>query len=430
MKQQQHTTNKPWKWVPSLYFAEGLPYVIVMVVATIMYKNLGLSNRDIALYTSWLYLPWVIKPIWSPIVDILFTKKKWIIVTQTILCIAFATVAFLIPTPFYLQATLAAFWIMAFASATHDIAADGFYIAMLNEGEQSFFIGIRNTFYRIASITGQGLLVMIAGKIASTTQSIPLSWSIVFLIVSAIFLTLMLWHLYALPNYEHDTNNTHERKNIQQVFNDLGNTFVTFFCKKNILFILFFILTYRLGEAQLGKIAQPFMLDNVEKGGLAISTELVGFLYGTIGVVALLVGGILGGWAISQWGLRKSIIPMALAMNIPDLLYFLLAQYGVASSWLIGTCVAVEQLGYGFGYTAFSMYLIFVSEGEHKTAHYSFGTGLMALGMMLPGMAAGWIEEQIGYAMFFLWVCVCTIPGILAAAFSTKSIPTTFGKTK
>lgn len=408
----QHNRNG-WTWVPSLYFAEGLPYVIVMVVATIMYKNLGLSNTEIALFTSWLYLPWVIKPFWSPLVDVFFTKRKWIVTMQALITIAFASVAFLIPTPFFLQATLAAFWVMAFASATHDIAADGFYIHSLNEGDQALFIGIRNTFYRLASITGQGLLVMLAGFVAKRTDSIPLSWTVVFLTVSAIFLCLTLWHFFALPKERAETVG---RQTFSEVMQELGETFVSFFAKKEILFILFFILTFRLGEAQLGKLAQPFMLDAASQGGLEMTTEFVGLLYGTIGVIALLAGGILGGWAISHWGLRKSIVPMALAMNLPDALYILMAWLGSdISIWTVGTCVAIEQLGYGFGYTAFSMFLIHASEGEHKTAHFSFGTGLMALGMMLPGMAAGWIEEQLGYILFFTWVCLCTIPGIIAA---------------
>lgn len=402
-----------WHWVPSLYFAEGLPYVVVMVVATIMYKNLGLSNTEIALFTSWLYLPWVIKPFWSPLVDVFFTKRRWIVTMQALLTLAFASVAFLIPTPFYLQATLAAFWIMAFASATHDIAADGFYIASLNEGDQALFIGIRNTFYRFASITGQGLLVMLAGFVAKRTDNVPFSWTVVFLTLSALFLGLTLWHFFSLP---HEEPTARERQSLSSVMHELGDTFVSFFAKKEILFILFFILTFRLGEAQLGKLAQPFMLDSATAGGLAMTTEFVGLLYGTIGVIALLTGGILGGWAISHWGLRKSIVPMALAMNLPDALYILMAWLGShISIWTVGTCVAIEQLGYGFGYTAFSMFLIHASEGEHKTAHFSFGTGLMALGMMLPGMAAGWLQERMGYIVFFTWVCLCTIPGIIAA---------------
>lgn len=422
----------PWAWIPTLYFAQGLPYVAVMTVAVIMYKNLGLSNTEIALYTSWLYLPWVIKPIWSPFVDLIKTKRLWIVLMQTFVAVGFAGVAFFIPTTFFVKFTLAFFWLLAFSSATHDIAADGYYMLALSSGEQSFFVGIRNTFYRFATIFGQGILVMFAGLMEegkifpSTAGNIPMAWSVTFFLMAGIFMALALYHQFILPRPASDVS----RNNINagHLMKDFVMTFVTFFRKKNVGLMFFFLLTYRLGESQLVKIAYPFLLDDRATGGLGLSTATVGMVSGTIGVIALLVGGILGGMVVSRDGLKKWIIPMAIAINAPDLLYVLLSALQVEQLWVVILSVAVEQLGYGFGFTAYMLYLIYVAEGEHKTAHYAIGTGFMAMGMMLPGMAAGWIQETIGYTSFFVWVCLMTLPGILASVLVSRRLDPSFGR--
>lgn len=436
--------RNPWAWIPSLYFAQGLPYVAVMTIAVIMYKNLGLSNTEIALYTSWLYLPWVIKPIWSPFVDIIKTKRWWVVTMQSLIAVGFAGIAFTIPTPFFVQATLACFWLLAFSSATHDIAADGFYMLGLDEGDQSVFVGIRNTFYRIATVFGQGVLVMFAGwlevngteafpgicsfmeKQGFESGSIPIAWSITFFLIAAIFLGLALYHGFVLPKPAADVKR--ENVGIVELFKNFGMTFVTFFQKKNIGLILFFLLTYRLGESQLVKIASPFLLEARATGGLGVSTTMVGMIYGTIGVIALLIGGIVGGLLVSKDGFKKWILPMAIAINLPDLVYVYLAAYTPENVWLVIVSVAIEQLGYGFGFTAFMMYLIYVARGTHSTAHYAIGTGFMALGMMLPGMAAGAIQEWLGYTNFFIWVCVWTLPGIFAAWLVKNKLEPEFGK--
>lgn len=429
---QQAKKTNPWAWIPTLYFAEGLPYVAVMTVAVIMYKRLGLSNTDIALYTSWLYLPWVIKPLWSPFVDLIKTKRTWIVAMQGLIAAGFAGIAFFIPTPYYLQVSLAFFWLLAFSSATHDIAADGFYMLGLTSGEQSFFVGIRNIFYRLANIFGQGVLVMFAGWMEtgaifpSTTGKIALAWSISFYILAAIFIGLALYHRYILPHPASDTKR--QGLTAGKLLEDFFLTFGSFFRKKNLGLIFFFLLTYRLGESQLLKLSSPFMLDTAEKGGLALPTATVGMIYGTIGVITLLLGGILGGIVVSRHGFKKWILPMALAINLPDLLYVYLAATTPDHIGLIIASVAIEQLGYGFGFTAYMLYLIYIADGEHKTAHYAIGTGFMALGMMLPGMVAGWIQEAIGYTHFFLWVCICTLPGILAAFMVRNKIDPEFGK--
>ncbi|MDD2436392.1 MAG: MFS transporter [Massilibacteroides sp.] len=418
--------KSPWLWIPSLYFAQGLPYVAVMMIAVILYKRMGLGNAEIALYTSWLYLPWVIKPLWSPFVDLAKTKRWWIVTMQSLIAVGFAGIAFFIPTTYYLQLTLAFFWLLAFSSATHDIAADGFYMLSLNTGEQSFFVGIRNTFYRFAMIFGQGILVAVAGFLEKSKNNIPLAWSITFFLLAGIFIALSLYHKAVLPKPTEDT----PRGNLtpRELLRDFWKTFVSFFTKDDIGLILFFLLTYRLGEAQLLKLSSPFMLDPVSDGGLGLDTATVGVAYGTLGVAALLAGGILGGIVVSRDGFRKWIIPMALCLNLADLFYVFLAIFQPENILFITSCIVLEQLGYGFGFTAYTLFLISIANGTYKTAHYAIGTGFMALGMMLPGMIAGWLQETMGYTLFFWWVCLCTAPGIVAAFFVSRKIDPVFGK--
>lgn len=598
----------PWSWIPSLYFAEGIPYVIVMIVSVIMYKRLGISNSDIALYTSWLYLPWVIKPLWSPVVDILRTKRFWIITMQLIIGAGLAGVAFTIPVPNFFQYTLAFFWLLAFSSATHDIAADGFYMLGLSKHEQAFFVGIRSTFYRFAMITGQGLLIILAGYLESSTGlgqidfevktvnsnvvqqlltekeilnkegelkllryptelnistnsisqtqldsilgyvnsenikngyeqkainvaesnlvkennswwddvvvknletfivnnfgkektinssikttngnvgvaqlflsnkpakneeivvnlnqssgdksiklikgsrfifnesnwnkpalvlfqidpklktassanfeaisgNIPFAWSITFGILTILFLVFFVYHKFFLPYPKSDVSAKSEDSN---VFTEFFRTFVLFFKKKNIGIIIAFLLVYRLGESQLVKLASPFLLDAKKVGGLALTTGEVGFVYGTIGVLSLVFGGLLGGYLASKHGLKHWLWWMLAAINLPNVVYIYLS-YALPESFIaVITCVAIEQFGYGFGFTAFMLYMIYVSDGEHKTAHFAITTAFMALGMMIPGMISGWLQELIGYQHFFVWVLIATIPAFIIAKF-------------
>jgi MFS transporter, PAT family, beta-lactamase induction signal transducer AmpG len=611
--------RNPWAWVPSLYFAEGIPYVIVMVVSVIMYKRLGISNTDIALYTSWLYLPWVIKPLWSPVVDLLRTKRFWIITMQLLIGAGLAGVAFTIPVPNFFQYTLAFFWLLAFSSATHDIAADGFYMLGLSKHQQAFFVGIRSTFYRFAMITGQGLLIMVAGYLESSTGlgqiefdvksvnttvvqqllheqdiqeqdgelkllyypqdlkistikisnleldsiknyvdtenilngytqkirkvkqstkneldqswwnevivknieafivnnfgqekdliksldiqtgnvgivqiylsrrptedeeiivnlnqssgdksiklvkgtrfvfnksnwnkpafalfqidpklksestasfeaisgNIPLAWSITFAILTILFIVFFVYHKFNLPYPKSDFSTKTEDSN---VFAEFFKTFALFFKKKNIGIIIAFLLVYRLGESQLVKLASPFLLDGREVGGLSLTTGEVGFIYGTVGILALVVGGLLGGFLASKHGLKHWLWWMLIAINLPNAVYIYLS-YALPESFItILSCVAIEQFGYGFGFTAYMLYMIYVSDGEHKTAHFAITTAFMALGMMIPGMISGWLQELIGYQHFFVWVIIATIPAFII----TKFVPLDpeFGKEK
>ena len=412
----------PWWWVPTLYFAEGIPYFIVNNISVIMFTNMGMSKGDMAMYTSLLYLPWVIKPLWSPFVDIIRTKRWWIISMQVLMSAAFALLAFTLPHPSpeviasghtgvsMFAVTLVVFWISAFASATHDIAADGFYMLALKPGDQSLFVGIRSTFYRLSSIFGQGVLVVIAGILERKTGDIPLAWSVTLFISAAIFAAITIWHTYGIPRPDSDSLRTLEgTSSFKDIFSEFGRTFRTFFSKKNVLFAMAFMLLYRLPEAFLVKMMNPFLLDAAEKGGLGLSTEMVGLVYGTVGVASLTVGGILGGIAASRWGLKRSLWPMALSLTLPCLSFVFLAMFQPESIWLISGCVALDQFGYGFGFTAYMLYLIWFSDGEFKTAHYSLCTAFMALSMMLPGMVAGFIQEAVGYVYFFSFVMICCL---------------------
>jgi PAT family beta-lactamase induction signal transducer AmpG len=594
--------RNPWAWVPTLYFAEGIPYVAVMTISVIMYKRLGISNTDIALYTGWLYLPWVIKPFWSPFVDLVKTKRWWIVVMQMILAIAFACIAFTIPLSFFFQLTLAAFWLVAFTSATHDIAADGYYMHALSDHDQSLFVGIRSTFYRIATIAGQGLLVILAGIIESssglqpaelqmnasrdhitasnaapvqkddmafvftpvqqptsgpdgkgdaltfvreknmtngfvakevskqaaaaspakdneltqwlrktfgetresvshaaersvvvgvrlnkklqnddkkilnvafksgdqgivmeqsklstrfeftaknsdktayllfhidnkikkattatfegTSGNVPLAWMTVFITLSILFFTVSLYHNWVLPKPASDHPATEVTAG--NLMLEFLKTFKTFFTKKNALAAILFMLLYRLPEAQLVKLVNPFLLDPLDKGGLGLTTGQVGIVYGTVGIIGLTIGGILGGIAAARGGLKRWLWPMVCAITLPDLVYVYMAYALPQSLFTINACVFIEQFGYGFGFTAYMLYLIYFSEGEHKTAHYAICTGFMALGMMLPGMAAGWLQETLGYRHFFNWTIICCLATFIVCAFI--KIDPNFGK--
>jgi len=387
-----------------------------------MYKRLGISNADAAFYTGWLYLPWVIKPLWSPFVDLIKTKRWWIVSMQLLIGAGLAGVAFCIPLPYFLQTTLAILWLIAFSSATHDIAADGFYMIGLSQEKQSFFVGIRSTFYRISMIAGQGLLVIFAGYMEESTQNIPLAWSLTFYLCAGLFVAFAVYHFFVLPKPEND-------KPVQKedtLTDGFLSTFDSFFSKKKIGLAIGFILLYRLGEAQLVKMASPFLLDPRDIGGLGLSTTQVGIAYGTVGVISLTAGGILGGILASRGGLKKWLWPMVFSMNLTNLAYVYMALFQPQNYIVICSMVGFEQFGYGFGFTAFMLYLIYISQGEHQTSHYAICTGFMALGMMLPGMAAGWIQEFIGYSNFFIWVCLCTIPGFILAYY--LKIDPKFGK--
>jgi PAT family beta-lactamase induction signal transducer AmpG len=415
--------RNPWAWVPSISFGQAVPYVAVMMLSTVMYKNLGISNTDLAFYTAWLYLPWVIKPLWSPVVELFGTKRRWIVLLQLLTGASLATVALTLHLPNFFAMSLAVFWLMAFSSATHDIASDGYYMLGLpTQYQQAAFVGVRSAFYKLAMIAGQGGLVYIAGELIKSSGDPAHAWSVVFGLMAVLFLLLCAYHQFILPRPASDHRHTGD----DAMWKDFVNTFRSFFQKKGIGVTLGFLLLYRLGEAQLLKMAAPFLLDPRDKGGLGLSTSEFGIVYGTVGVCALVLGGLAGGLAISRFGLKRALLPMVFIMHVPDLVFVYLATALPTNSILIAACLAVEQFGYGFGFSAFMLYMILVADGEHKTAHYAMCTGFMALGMMLPGMVSGWIQQHLGYQNFFIWACISTLPAFVMAAL--VDIKPEFGK--
>ena len=428
---------KPYAWIPTLYFAEALPYMVVMTLSVIMYTRLGLSNTELALYTSWLYLPWVIKPLWSPIVDQFRTKRWWILAMQVLVGAALAGVALTLPMAMWLRASLAFFWLMAFSSATHDIAADGFYIISLSKEDQALYVGIRSTFYRIGSIFCQGIMVMVAGWLEHR-HGVSMAWSITMLLMGAIMVLLAGWHYVALPRTEKQRPTPNPLPSEGRIMETsvptpsprggfgVGAAFVetlrVFFSKPHLWAALLFMLLFRLPEAQLAKMAQPFMLRSIGEGGLELSTATVGFAYGTLGVIGLLAGGIVGGWVVSRNGLRHWLWPMVAAISIPDLVYIYLAYAQPQDLWIINACVFIEQLGYGFGFTAYMLFLVYFSQGERTTSVFALCTAFQALGMMLPGMMAGWLADSLGFQMFFIFVCACTLITFLVSGLIRRDL--------
>lgn len=431
----------PWAWVPTLYFAQGIPYFIVNNISVLMFAKMGVPNGEMALFTSLLYLPWTIKPFWSPFIDIIKTKRWWIISMQILMSIAFILLTLSIPKPD--EATIAAgttpismftitlvlFIITAFASATHDIAADGFYMLALKQSDQAAFVGIRSTFYRLASIFGQGVLVAIAGAIELRNKDIPLSWTITMLVTAVMFSLVTFYHLFAMPKPTSDKSVlTPGTASAKAIFQEFGRTFATYFTKPGVWLAIAFMLLYRLPEAFLIKMCMPFLVASKEAGGLELSTAEVGIVYGTIGVIFLTVGGILGGLFASRIGLKKSIWWMAACMTLPCLTFVYLAIGQPDNLFAISTAIAIEQFGYGFGFTAYMLYMMYFSEGEFKTSHYAICTAFMALSMMFPGMFAGYLQEAVGYINFFWIVILCCAATIVVTVFADRKIDPTYGK--
>nr|WP_315232304.1 MFS transporter [uncultured Flavobacterium sp.] len=417
------TDNRPWYWIPVLNFASGLPYAIIISVSVIMYKNLGINNEDIGIYTSLLYLPWVIKPLWSPFIDLYSTKRKWFLSMQLLISLAFLIVGLTIPLSNFFVISLAVFWIAAFASASNDVASDGFYMLALEKDQQSFFLGIRSTFYRLSMLTGNGLIVVIAGYLEQEYGDKQKAWSYTMVVVGLIMTVITIYNYFSTPKIEAKISETKTESVPNKSF---GAVFATFFQKKQIGLVLAFILLFRLGESQLLKMLTPFLIDPITAGGMGLTTQDVGVIYGTFGVISLTIGGILGGIVISRDGLGKWMLPMILAMHLPIIGFILLSHFHPGSVFYIYATVIAEQFGYGFGFAAFMMYLIYVADGESKTSHYSIATGFMALGMMLPGMISGYIQEYLGYGNFFIWVFLATIPGLILSRFLI--FPADFGK--
>ena len=420
----------PWLWVPTLYFAEGIPYFIVNVVSVTMFKRMGMGNAELAMYTSLLYLPWVIKPLWSPLVDVVRTKRWWILMMQALLTLCFAGLALSLPSrtgePVSAFAVcLVIFYISAMLSATHDIAADGYYMLALDEHRQSLFVGIRSTFYRIASVFGQGVIVVVAGLLETRYGDIPRAWRVTLLLSAGIFLLVTLWHQFILPAEKPAAAPAATGKGpVRSVW----SAFATFFRKPGVWLAIIFMLLYRLPEALSVKMLTPFMLDAVGDGGLGLSTAQSGLVYGTVGVIALTVGGILGGIWSARVGLRKALWPMALALALPCSVYLFMALAQPSNILTIYFCVALDQFGYGFGFTAYMLYMMYFSQGQYSTSHYAICTAFMALSMMIPGFFAGMLQEALGYPGFFVLVMVCCLATVLVTALLPSRIDPSYGR--
>lgn len=413
-----------WSWMPTLYFASGLPYVVVGTLSAVMYKNMGVSNTDLAAYTSDLLWPWVLKPFWSPLVDLIGTQRRWTVAMQGLIAIGLLLTAWYIPTGNFLVGTLACFWILAIASATHDIAADGFYMASMSERDQAWFVGIRSSFYRLSMIVGSGVLVFLVGMLNTSWDGVnyglglkefnlPIekAWHYVFIGLSAFFALVAIYHQFMLPRPLAEPKKG--LRSIGDLPREFALTFGAFFQKQGIVLSLAYLLIYRFSEAQLAKMKAPFLLDPLEDGGLGLTNQQLGILDGTIGILLLTIGGIVGGIIVSRDGLRRWIFPMALAINLPNAAYAYLAWAQPESMWQVGAAIAVEQFGYGFGFAGYMLYMLYLARGEHQTAHYAICTGFMALGYMIPGRFSGALQEKVGYENFFLWVLIATIPSLL-----------------
>ena len=443
---KQTEAGSPWLWIPTLYFAEGIPYFIVNNISVIMFTRLGVPNETMALYTGLLYLPWTIKPLWSPFVDILKTKRWWIVAMQALMAVAFALLAFSIPfdlssttiaakeTPVGLFTfTLILFLVTAFASATHDIAADGFYMLALSEKSQSFFVGIRSTFYRLSSIFGQGILVYVAGVLEESTDNIPLAWRLTLMGTAVLFAAITIYHTFFIPKPLQDaprmTSTGEPARSAKEILTEFAQAFATFFKKVGVLTAMLFLLLYRFPEALMLKMVSPFFLDGPDAGGMGLTTKEMGIVYGTIGIIALTLGGIFGGVYASRKGLRRSLWPMALALTLPCAVYVYMGLCHPSGIGIVSACVAVEQFGYGYGFTAYMLYMIWFSTGEFKTSHYAICTAFMALSMMIPGMFAGYLWKWIGgYVPFFCLVMVCSLLTFAVTFIVRKKVPEDFGR--
>ena len=432
----------PWAWVSTLYFLEGIPYFIVNQISVVMLTKMGVPNGDMAMFTSLLYLPWMIKPFWSPFVDIFKTKRWWTITMQIIMSLVFVALVMSIPHPdpeliasgqtpismFYV--TLILFVIIAFASATHDVAADGFYMIALNSGDQALFVGIRSTFYRLSGIFGQGALVGLAGYIELKYENIPMSWTITMIFSAVLLGILTLYHMFILPKPKSDASVLKDDKKATagEILTGFADSFKTYFMKPGVWLAIVFMLLYRLPEGFLIKLCMPFLLASPKVGGLGMSTAGSALAYGTIGVIFLTIGGILGGIYASRVGLKKALWLMALGMTLPCLSFVYLAIYQPTEIWIIATAISIEQFGYGFGFTAYMLYMMYFSDGEFKTSHYAICTAFMAMSMLVPGMFAGYIQEALGYVNFFWMVMACCVATFVVTFFAYRKLDPNYGK--
>ena len=419
--------RNPWAWIPTLYFAEGLPNIIVTGLSVVMYMQMGLTDAEVGLYTGWLALPWVIKPLWSPFIDLLKTKRWWVLTMQALIGASLAGIAFSIPTAFWFQATMCLFFLIAFCSATHDISADGFYMIELDDHNQAKYVGLRNTFYRLAIIFVNGMLVSLAGILQVVFRGqIRFTWALIFYGLAGSFIGLWLYHSRFMPR---PTEDVHTKRTLTEVTSELKKMFITFFQKfdrRGTLIVMLFLLFYRFPEALLNTMTKTFMLRNNYAGGLGLSPQEYGLANGTVGLIGLLLGGIIGGVLVSRDGMKRWLWPMVCAITLPDVVYIYLSYSLNSNLVVVSSCLFIEQFGYGLGFTVLTLYMLYYSQGKYKTSHYSICTGISYLGLMLPGMLSGYIKDMVGYRVFFIIVMACCAITFAVTAF--LKIDPDFGK--
>ena len=440
MNNQISNYRNPWWWVPTLYFAEGVPYFVVNNISVMMFTKMGVPNGDMSFFTTLLYFPWFLKGIWGPMVDVVKTKRWWITTMQILMTVLLVALTLTLPSPSLesikagdtpismFMVTLVLFIIAAFASATHDIAADGYYMLAHSPSSQAAFIGIRSTAYRIASVFGQGVLVAIAGWVeAGDPARITMSWRVTLGVSAVVFFLITLYHIFVLPRSADDRPRV-STDGPSSGMSEFFQSFASFVKKPGFLLAVAFMLLYRLPEGFLIKLCMPFLVADQAKGGLGLPTEMVGIVYGTFGVIALLAGGIVGGVYASKVGLKKSLWWMAAGMTLPCLTFVYLALEQPTTNIIITIALCIEQFGYGFGFTAYMLYMMYFSEGEFKTSHYAICTAFMALSMMLPGFVAGYIQEAIGYVNFFWMVMACCIATLVVTYLVDRKIDPNYGR--
>lgn len=414
MKQIRTNKVSPIAWVPTLYFAMGMPFVVLNMVCTLMYKGMGVGDAQIAFWTSLIMLPWTLKPLWSPFLEMYKTKKFFVVLTQVISGIMFALVAFALNLPSFFAITIAMLAVIALSGATHDIAADGTYMSVLSTEDQAKWIGWQGAFYNIAKIAATGGLVYLAGTFIDEF-GVTKAWMIIMLIISVIMVVLGCYHFFILPT---DGKKAEEGKTLKQSLKELLDVFIAFFTKKHIWYYICFIILYRFAEGFVMKIVPLFLKAPRADQGLGMSEQEIGLCYGTFGAAAFVVGSILAGYYIAHRGLQKSLFSLAVVFNFPFIAYTLLAIYQPQSLWLIGGGITLEYFGYGFGFVGLTLFMMQqIAPGDHQMSHYAFASGIMNLGVMLPGMISGFVSDWFGYKHFFIFVLFCTIPALLITYF-------------
>ncbi len=431
--------RSPISWVPTLYFAMGMPFVVLNMVCVLMFKGLDVSDAQIALWTSIIMFPWTLKPLWSPLLEMYKTKKFFVIVTQIATGCIFGLVALALHLPDFFAVCIALLAVIALSGATHDVAADGVYMATLSNEDQARYIGWQGAFYNIAKIAATGGLVMLAGVLIkhftgdvstldataaaiAKRQGTVMAWTVIMAVIGLIMVLLGLYNAKFVPADHRDASA--ERPGFKETMVELGNVFVDLFRKRHIIYYIFFIVLYRFAEGFVMKIVPLFLKADRANQGLGLSEEQIGLCYGTFGAAAFVIGSILAGYYVAHRGLQKSLFSLCCVFNLPFVAYTLLAIYQPESLWLIGGGIVLEYFGYGFGFVGLTLFMMQqIAPGKHQMAHYAFASGIMNLGVMLPGMLSGYVSDWLGYRDFFIFVLVCTIPAFLITWFVPFTYP-------